>query len=142
MSLRIDNNYQARYYIVLLQYNNISCEDTDLVEISDNDRLAQVFLLQAELCKSLADPKRLMIIHYLRNGPKSVGELAETIGLKQSNTSQHLGVLRKVGVVSSERHGNTVHYNLAIPRVAKACDMVRDAVAERLEREHTLRDVM
>lgn len=113
-----------------------------MVGIADNDRLGEVFRLQAELCKSLADPKRLMIIHNLRDGPKSVGELAEILGLKQSNTSQHLSVLRKVGVVSSERHGNTVHYNLAIPGVATACDMVRDAVAERLEREHTLRDVM
>lgn len=113
-----------------------------MVEITDNDRLVEVFRLQAELCKSLADPKRLMIIHHLRDGPKSVGELAEILGLKQSNTSQHLGVLRKVGVVSSERHGNTVHYSLAIPGVATACDMVRDAVAERLERERTLREVM
>jgi DNA-binding transcriptional ArsR family regulator len=113
-----------------------------LAIIADNDRLAEVFRLQAELCKSLADPKRLMIIHHLRDGPKSVGELAEILGLKQSNSSQHLGVLRKAGIVSAERKGNTVHYSLAIPRIATACDMVREAVAERIQRERSLSDIM
>ncbi len=41
----------------------------------------EVFQLQAEFCKSLADAKRLMIIHELRDGEKSVNELAETLGL-------------------------------------------------------------
>ena len=109
---------------------------------ADNDRLLEVFRLQAELCKSLADPKRLMIIHHLRDGPRSVGDLAEVLGLKQSNTSQHLAVLRKAGVISPQRQGNTVYYSLAIPRIATACDMVREAVAERLQRNHILGDAM
>jgi len=109
---------------------------------ADNDRLLEVFRLQAELCKSLADPKRLMIIHHLRDGPRSVGDLAEVLGLKQSNTSQHLAVLRKAGVISPQRQGNTVYYSLAIPSVAAACDMVREAVAERLQKNHILGDTM
>jgi len=83
-----------------------------------------------------------MIIHHLRDGPKSVGELTELLGSKQSNTSQHLSVLRKAGVVGAERRGNTVQYRLAIPRVAAACDMVREAVAERLHRARSLSDMM
>lgn len=109
-------------------------------ESAEVDRLIEVFRLQAELCKSLADPKRLMIIHHLRDGPKSVGELTEALGLKQSNTSQHLGVLRKAGVVSAQRKGNTVQYRLVIPKIATACDMVREAVAERLHRDSSLSD--
>ena len=105
-----------------------------MLRTADGDRLLEVFRLQAELCKSLADPKRLMIIHHLRDGPRSVGELAEMIGSKQSNTSQHLGVLRKAGVVKAERQGNIVHYSLAIPGIATACDIVREAVGEILQR--------
>jgi DNA-binding transcriptional ArsR family regulator len=113
-----------------------------LTRIPEGDRLLEVFRLQADLCKSLADPKRLMIIHHLRDGPKSVGELAEMIGSKQSNTSQHLGVLRKAGVIKAERQGNLVHYSLLIPGIAAACDIVRDAVGEILQRERGLSDIM
>lgn len=109
---------------------------------AEGDRLIEVFRLQAEFCKSLADPKRLIIIHHLRDGPKSVSELTEILGSKQSNTSQHLGVLRNAGVVSAERRGNTVQYRLIIPKIATACDMVREAVAERLHREGSLSDIM
>lgn len=109
---------------------------------AEGDRLLEVFRLQADLCKSLADPKRLMIIHHLREGSKSVGELAEMIGSKQSNTSQHLGVLRRAGVVKAERQGNLVHYSLRIPGIATACDIVREAVGEILQRERGLSDVM
>ena len=59
-----------------------------------DDTRVEVFELQAELCKSLSDSKRLRIIHELRDGSRSVSDLAETLGLKQSNTSQHLAVLR------------------------------------------------
>ncbi|MBM4445069.1 MAG: winged helix-turn-helix transcriptional regulator [Chloroflexi bacterium] len=110
--------------------------------IGDSDRLLEVFRLQADLCKSLADAKRLMIIHHLRDGPKSVGELAEAIGSKQSNTSQHLGVLRKAGVVCATRQGNIVRYSLVIPGIAMACDIVREAVGEILQRERSLSDIM
>ena len=113
-----------------------------MLRTADGDRLLEIFRLQAELCKSLADPKRLMIIHHLRDGPKSVGELAEAIGSKQSNTSQHLGVLRKASVVSAERRGTPVRYPLAIPGIAMACDIVREAVGEILQKESSLSDIM
>ena len=94
--------------------------------------------MQAEFCKSLADGKRLMIIHELRGGEKSVNELVENMGLKQSNTSQHLGVLRRAGVITARREGNTVYYSLSNDRIGEACDMVRDFIVEKLENNHNL----
>ena len=108
----------------------------------DDDRTLEIFQLQAEFCKSLADPKRLMIIHELRDGTKSVAELAESLGFKQSNTSQHLAVLRKAGVVSPHRQVNTVYYSLTTPKIAAACDMVREVIAKQLERSSTLMEVI
>ena len=103
-----------------------------------NDRSAEVFVRQAEFCRSLADPKRLMIIHHLRDGPKSVSELAELAGLKQSNASQHIGVLRRAGVIKPQRDGNTVYYSLVTPKIAAACDMVRQVIAEEIQRSEAL----
>jgi len=98
----------------------------------------ELFCLQAELCKSLADPKRLMIIHELREGERSVGELAESLGLKQSNTSQHLAVMRKAGIVKSRRDGSTAYYSLVNPKIADACDLVRGVIADQIQRNQTL----
>ena len=70
----------------------------------------EVLKLQAELCKSLSNPKRLQIIQELREGEKTVSELSEALGLKQSNTSQHIAILRRIGIASPRKEGNTAYY--------------------------------
>ena len=104
---------------------------------SDESKI-EIFNLQAELCKSLSDPKRLRIIHELRDGEKSVGELARSLGLKQSNTSQHLAVLRRAGIVIPHRESNSVHYSLVSPKIAEACDLVREVIADQFRRNQSL----
>ena len=102
----------------------------------------EVFKLQAELCKSLSDPKRLYIIHELRTGERTVSELAEIIGLKQSNTSQHLAILRKIGVVLPRKEGNLVYYRLAHQKIADACDIVQAVIVEQLKNSQRLSRLM
>jgi DNA-binding transcriptional ArsR family regulator len=92
----------------------------------------EVLNLQAALCKSLSDPKRLRIIKSLRDGERTVGELTAILGVKQSNASQHLAVLRKIGVITPRKEGNTVYYRLAHPRIAEACDLVHEVIAAQL----------
>lgn len=46
------------------------------------------------MCNAIADPKRLLIVYELRDGPVSVGELAEALEIGQPNCSQHLAILR------------------------------------------------
>jgi ArsR family transcriptional regulator len=89
------------------------------------------FRLHAELCKVLTDPKRLLLIDALRNAERSVGELAKQIGMSLPNASQHLSVLRHAGLVAARREGTTVHYRLIEPRIAEACDIVHQIVADR-----------
>lgn len=110
-------------------------------EINEETRI-EVFQLQAEFCKSLADAKRLMIIHELRDGEKSVNEIAERLRLKQSNTSQHLAILRKAGVIVPRREGNTVYYDLANPRIGEACDLVQSFIAEQIKSNQFLASIM
>lgn len=98
----------------------------------------EVLRLQAELCKSLSDPKRLRIIQELRGGEKAVSELAGILGLKQSNTSQHLAVLRRIGVIAPRKEGNTVYYRLADAKIAEACDLVHEVIADQLRRSERL----
>lgn len=89
------------------------------------------FALHAELCKVLTDPKRLLLIDALRHSERSVGEMAEQIGMSLPNTSQHLSVLRHSGLVSARKEGTTAYYRLVEPRIAEACDIVHQIVADR-----------
>ena len=98
-----------------------------------DDRLER-YRLHAEICKVLTDPKRLLLLDTLRGGERSVGELAAAIGVALPNASQHLAVLRSAGLVDGRRSGTTVHYRLAEPAIADACDIIHSIVTRRLER--------
>ncbi|MDA8393263.1 MAG: metalloregulator ArsR/SmtB family transcription factor [Actinomycetota bacterium] len=95
--------------------------------------------LSASMCKALNDPKRLMVLYTLRNRGCTVGELSRLLGAPQSNTSQHLAVLRDRGLVEAERNGNTVIYSLRHPKVLEAVDTLREVMADELTRRQALR---
>ena len=67
----------------------------------------------SELLKSLSNPHRLMILCQLLEGERSVGELAEFLDLRSANVSQHLALLRREGMVSARRDGQTIYYAIA-----------------------------
>lgn len=102
----------------------------------------EVLKMQAELCKALADPKRLHIIKELREGERTVSELTNLLGLKQANTSQHLAVLRRIGIISFRKDGNAVYYRLTNPKIAEACDLVHEVIAEQLQNQQSLLRLM
>lgn len=94
----------------------------------------EITIMQAEVLKVLASPRRLEILHRLSEGPREVGRLATELGLSQPNVSQHLSVMRAAGVVEAERDGREVRYRLVDPDVIRACDVMRDVLARRLSR--------
>jgi len=62
--------------------------------------------------KALADPTRREILRLLRSGPRSSGELAEHFSSAWPTISRHLAVLREAELVTTERNGSTVLYEL------------------------------
>jgi DNA-binding transcriptional ArsR family regulator len=93
---------------------------------------AEITELHARVCKALADPKRLLIINELRDGPRSVGDIAESLGTSQPNVSRHLALLRDRGIVTTRRLGASVFYELASPKILQAVDLLRQFMAEEL----------
>lgn len=67
----------------------------------------------SDLLKALSNRHRLLIICQLIDGERSVGDLAEFLGLRDSTVSQHLALLRKDGLVASRRHAQTIYYSIA-----------------------------
>jgi|SRR5689334_24839803 ArsR family transcriptional regulator, repressor of sdpIR and other operons len=62
--------------------------------------------------KALADPTRREILHLLRSGPKSSGEIAEHFSSAWPTISRHLSVLKDAALVTTERNGMNVLYEL------------------------------
>lgn len=91
-----------------------------------------LFELHAQICQALGNAKRLEILHALRHGERSVGELATVLGARKANASQHLMVLRAKGIVVSRREGQAVFYRLTSPKVTRACDLMREVLLARL----------
>jgi ArsR family transcriptional regulator len=98
----------------------------------------ELYKLQAELCKTFSDPKRLIIISDLRHGEKSVGELVELLECPQAVVSRHLAILRKNGVVQARREGVSIFYSLTNPRIVEACDISRQVLLEQVARNRKI----
>ena len=90
-----------------------------------------IFEMQAQLCQSLGNAVRLRIIHALKEGPKSVNEIAAIAETSQSTTSRHLSVLRTTGLLAAHRKGAEVYYEITNPKVVEVCEMMRSILAER-----------
>ncbi len=94
----------------------------------------EITVLQAEVLKVLASPRRLEILHVLAMGPCEVGRLAAAVGATQPNVSQHLAVMRTAGLVEAERDGREVRYSLSDPEVMVACGVMRQVLERRFSR--------
>jgi DNA-binding transcriptional ArsR family regulator len=95
----------------------------------DADRLRE---FKAGFFKALGHPVRIAILEYLREGPRSVGELQSLTGVTGSSISQQLAVLRSQGIVVAERDGTTVRYHAADREIYILLDAARRAFYARL----------
>lgn len=67
----------------------------------------------ATMLKAIAHPMRIAILNYLEGGKKfTVTEIHEKLGIEQSTTSHHLGILKDKGVLTSQRDGKNTYYML------------------------------
>jgi DNA-binding transcriptional ArsR family regulator len=80
----------------------------------------------SELLKTLANPNRLIALCELCEGERSVGELAERVGVRDQAMSQQLSILRAKGLVKTRREGQTIHYSLARDDVRRVIGALYD----------------
>jgi len=85
----------------------------------------EVNQLHASICQALADPKRILILYELHEGPKTVTELKDALRVPQPTVSRHLKMLREQRLVYGERDGVSIRYSLADARVIDALDTMR-----------------
>src|SRR5215813_3825066 len=94
----------------------------------------------AAVAQALGNGRRAEIIDVLAQGERPVDELAGEISQSVANTSQHLQVLARAGLVRSRREGARVFYRLASDRVGELWAAVRNVAVEHVAEVSVLAD--
>jgi DNA-binding transcriptional ArsR family regulator len=100
-----------------------------MVEIKqlDLDRLETA----ASMLKAMAHPMRIAILKHLENGKRlTVTQIHELLGIEQSTTSHHLGILKDKGVLCSKREGKNTFYYLKYEILSKIVDSLEVCTCE------------
>ncbi len=93
-----------------------------------------------ETQKMAREIERIMILNYLRDGPKTVGEMVDELELKQANVSQHLAILRHSLLVRTKRGGSNIFYELADERIVTVLDLLREILRGQLKQKQRVHD--
>lgn len=101
---------------------------------------AALFDAQSSVARALGSGRRAEIVDVLAQGERAVDELAGEISQSVANTSQHLQVLAKAGLVRSRRDGTRVYYRLASDRVGELWTAVREVAARHVAEVNVLAD--
>lgn len=87
----------------------------------------------SDVLKSLAQPTRLKIIDFLRNGERCVCEIFPAIDEEQSNTSRHLSHMQTHGILSRRKEGVKIFYCVKHPEVSEIIDLAQGIVQRETE---------
>lgn len=94
--------------------------------------------VKADLFRVLGHPARVRILELLRDGELSVGELRAALDLDSSAASQHLGALRKAGLLESRKRGTSVRYRVKDPRTFRLLEDARQILTSNLAESQSL----
>ena len=101
---------------------------------------AALFDAFASVAQALGSGRRAEIVDLLAQGERSVEEVASEISQSVANTSQHLQVLARSGLVRTRRDGTRVYYRLASERVEELWAAVRDVAVRHVAEVSVLAD--
>jgi len=90
-----------------------------------------LFEMQAEICKTLTNPKRIEILNALKAKEKTVTELVDALGASKANVSQHLAVMRHKGILSTRRKGVHIYYRVTNLKVIEVCTLMKEVLVEQ-----------
>jgi rhodanese-related sulfurtransferase/DNA-binding transcriptional ArsR family regulator len=98
------------------------------------DRYAKdaLFAAFASVAKALGNGHRAEIVDVLAQGERSVEQIAQEIGQSLANTSHHLQLLTRAGLLRSRKEGTRVIYRLTSDRVGELWSALRDVAAEHV----------
>jgi DNA-binding transcriptional ArsR family regulator len=90
------------------------------------EKLTLSFEQPAQVFSALGHPVRLAMLELLREGEACVCHIQSVLGLRQAYASQHLNILRQVGLVDSRKEGTRVYYDLVSPGLDDIIDQTKN----------------
>lgn len=99
---------------------------------------SSIHQIKAEFFKTLGHPARIRVLEVLRDGGLPVNELAGEVGIEASHLSQHLGVLRRTGLVQVKREGTSAVYSISDPAIYELLDVARRILTASLGQTQAL----
>lgn len=94
--------------------------------------------LLSNVFKALAHPTRIQIIKLLKNGEMCVCDILPNLDSEQSNTSQHLSILKNQGIVESRKDGSKVIYSIKNTEVLEMINLAEVMILRQIEETKTL----
>lgn len=98
----------------------------------------KIYQLHANVCKALAHAVRIEIIDLIGDGEIGFSEICGKTNLAKSSLSQHLSVMVGNGILTQRKVGLHSFYRLSTPKVAEACQLMREVLIEQLEKSNEI----
>jgi DNA-binding transcriptional ArsR family regulator len=102
-------------------------------DMAGDGRPQPIHQVKAEFFRVLGHPVRVRILELLRERERSVGDLQAALEIDSSGTSQHLGALRKAGLVEGRKDGTSVFYRVKDPRTFQLLEVARQILTSHYE---------
>lgn len=93
---------------------------------------AEIFERQARICKAFANATRLQMLAALGKRDWPAGRLQEELGISKANLSQHVAILKALGIVAARREGRHMYFSLAMPEAKQACHLIHEVLRAQI----------
>ncbi|MDI6762215.1 MAG: metalloregulator ArsR/SmtB family transcription factor [Thermodesulfobacteriota bacterium] len=98
----------------------------------------RVLEMKAEVLKALAQPTRLKILEFLRNGERCICEIVPAINGEQSNISRHISLMQKSHLVSTRKDGVKVMVKVKDPKIFEILDSISIVLKNQVSEQSKL----
>lgn len=102
----------------------------------------ELALARAEILKAIAQPTRMKIIEFLRDGERCVCEIFPAIAEEQSNTSRHLNMMQNCGILARRKEGVKIMYRLKHPEVLEILKLASSILKREISGRNELMKVV
>jgi ArsR family transcriptional regulator len=106
--------------------------------ITDEGPPQPIHRVKADLFRTLGHPVRVRVLELLRDGERTVSDLQTALAMDSSGTSQHLGAMRKQGLLETRRDGTSVYYRVRDPRTFQLLETARQIITSQLQETQAL----
>jgi len=96
--------------------------------------MQEIMIRKSTVLKAVAQPVRMRILEFLREGERCVCEIISALNEEQTNLSKHLAALRHAGIVELRKEGTYNYYSVRHPEVFQILDLARKIVENEIKR--------